>query len=116
MDYLLTVCRIGSCIGEHASLEFYFFLVRWNQVSWLWTIFHNANRIHTAIRRVTEVSIWMVAKRAGTPPSRVASKTNDCNFQVPRIGFSAANVAFGTSRECSISVVFIVLIPVSQTN
>jgi hypothetical protein len=37
-DYLLTVCRIGSCVGEHALLEFYFFLVRWNQIAWFWTI------------------------------------------------------------------------------
>jgi hypothetical protein len=47
-------------------LEFHFLLVRWNQVAWFWTISRNADRIHTTIRRVTEVSIWMVAKRAGT--------------------------------------------------
>ena len=70
MDYLVTVCRIRSCIGEHAPLEFYFLLVRWNQVAWFWTVFHNADRIHTTIRRVTEVAIWMIAKRTGTLASR----------------------------------------------
>ena len=66
MDYLLTVCRIRSCIGEHALLEFYFFLVRWKGVAWFWTIFHNADRIHSTIRRVTEVANRMVAKWPGT--------------------------------------------------
>jgi hypothetical protein len=72
---------------------------------------------HTTIRRVTEVSIWMVAKRAGALAVPIASKTNDRNFQVPRIRFSATDGAFGTPREyCVTSVAFIVLIPVSQTN
>ena len=49
IDYLFTVYRIRPCIGEHAPLEFYFLLVRWNQVAWFWTIFHNEDQIHSAI-------------------------------------------------------------------
>src|ERR1700751_2941842 len=46
-------------------------------------------------------------------PVAIASKTNDCSFQVPRTGFSAANVAFGTSTEYyGTAVAFIVLIPI----
>ena len=70
MDYLLTVCRIRSCIREHAPLELYILLVRWNQVAWLWTIVHHTDRIHTTIRRVTEVTIRMVAIRPGTLATR----------------------------------------------
>ena len=47
MDYLLTVCRIRSCIGEHAPLEFYFLLVRWNYVARFWTVFRNTDRSNT---------------------------------------------------------------------
>jgi hypothetical protein len=66
MDYLLTVCRIRSSVREHAPLELYILLVRWNQVAWLWTIVRHTDRLHTTIRRVTEVTIWMVAIRPGT--------------------------------------------------
>ena len=32
MDDLFTVYRVRPCIGDHAPLEFYFLLVRWNQI------------------------------------------------------------------------------------
>ena len=35
MNYFLTVCRIRSCIGEHATLQFHILFVRGDQVAWL---------------------------------------------------------------------------------
>src|SRR5208282_1541074 len=81
MNHLFTVYRIRPCIGEHALLEFRFLLLRWNQVAWFWTIFHNADRKHPTIRRVTEVSNRMVTKRAGTLASD--DRLKDQRLQFP---------------------------------
>ena len=53
----------------------------------------------------------MVAKWAERWPVAVASKSNDRNFQVPKIGLSPGNADFETSREnCVTSVAFIAFI------
>jgi hypothetical protein len=99
MDYLLTVCLKSSSIREQASLQLYILLVRGNQVAWLWTIVRHTDRVHTTIRRVTEVTVWVVAKRPGTLAIRGRLIDIDSNFQLPNSGFPAAGAVFVASTS-----------------
>src|ERR1700751_526616 len=64
IEYRFAAYGIRSSVGDHAILEFQFLFVRRLGVPWFRPIFRNDDRIHTAIRRVTEVPVRMVAKRA----------------------------------------------------